>query len=363
MQINITSTIYLLAVVQAIILLFILGKKKDRSLADHYLMTILITLSVTLIHYVLVIDQLIPMSSPFFNVSAVSWLTISPLLYLYTRSLVNRQRQWRWKNLLYFPFSWYHLLQILLVTFGINVGFYLLFESTNSYNTAWILTYLFNSLVFSVASIHVLNNAKVSEKQRANLQWLAYFFKGFTVVLVLLISLLLWHLRIDYYFIRLEYFLLMFYAAFIFNLVIFALRSSTYWNNLSSDHYGHTQKDENELAHLHMQLTNFLREQPIYLHPKLTLSELSTATQIAENQLSQLFTQHLNTNFYRFINSYRLAAFQQQIAEKGTAQYTIMALAESAGFASKATFYKVFKEELKMTPTAYVKQLRRKAIS
>lgn len=363
MQINIVSTIYLIAVTQAIILLFILGRKAKHTLANRYLIAVLVTLSVTLIHYVLAIDQLIPRASPFFNFSAISWLTISPLLYLYTRSLVYRDERWQWKQLIHFPLSWYHILQIILVAFGVQVGFYLLFDTVNAYNAAWILSYLFNSLIFTVASLYVLHRATVSKKQKVQLRWLTYFFSGFSVVCVLLVGLLLWHLRVDYYFMQLEYFLLMFYAAFIFSLVIAALKSSTYWNTIANDHYGHAKKDENELADLHLRLTTYLKDQPLYLNPKLTLAELSTATQIAENQLSQLFTQHLNSNFYRFINSYRLAAFQQQVLEKGTEQYTIMALAEVAGFASKATFYKVFKAELKMTPTAYVRALKQKEIA
>jgi len=37
-------------------------------------------------------------------------------------------------------------------------------------------------------------------------------------------------------------------------------------------------------------------------------------------------------------------------------QYTIAAIAELSGFNNKATFYKVFKEKYKLTPSEYIKQ-------
>lgn len=362
MQVDITSTIYLCAILMAIILIAIIAQKERLALTDRYLITILVTLSITLLHYVLILNQIVIESTALVYIGAASWLTISPLLYLYTRSLVYRSEQWQWKNLLLFPFSVYMLTQAMLLSLGISFGFHLLFKSANAYSISWILIYLMNSLGFTLATLRLLQQSNWSKKQQAQMQWLPLFFKGFAVVLTILTVWLFWCLQVNYFFQQLEYILLLFYVAFIFSLVVFALRASTYWNILSNSQYGHAKKEERELANLHLRLTNYLEAHPLYLNPKLTLTALSAATQIPENQISQLFTQHLNTNFYNFINAYRLTAFEQQLKEKGTKQYTIMALAASAGFASKTTFYKAFKAHYDMTPTAYIKALNEQLV-
>ncbi|MEN0046419.1 MAG: helix-turn-helix domain-containing protein [Bacteroidota bacterium] len=358
MQINITSTIYLVAVVQAILLLIVILRKKRVLYSERYLVVILSMLAITLIHYVLIINQILPRGSVFIDISAVAWLSVSPLLYLYSRSLVDSMYRWRWKQLIYFPFSIYLLLQMILWSSGIRYGFFLLFDNWNAYSTTWILLYLVNSLVFTLASIRVLTKANLSSKHQERIKWLVLYFKGFAIVLTGLTGVLLYWLNANYFFQQFEYLLLVFYALFIFSLIVFSLRFSHYFSLLSNDHYGYDQKQPMELETLYQQLKTHIETNRPYLSPKLNLAELSKSTGISENQLSQIFTRHLQSNFYTFINQYRLKAFEKQLSEKGTAQYTIMALAELSGFSSKATFYKAFKAHYEMTPTEYIKQMK-----
>ncbi|MEM8528036.1 MAG: helix-turn-helix domain-containing protein [Bacteroidota bacterium] len=359
LQINITSTIYLVAVVQAILLIIVILRKPRVLYSEKYLIAVLGMLAITLLHYVVLMNQLLPRGSAFFDLSAVAWLSVSPLLYLYSRSLVDLNYRWHWRQLIYFPFSLYLAAQMILWASGIRYGFFLFFEDWNAYTTLWILMYLLNSLVFTLASIRVLTKANLSDKQRERIKWLVRYFKGFTLVLVLLIVLLIYWLKVNYFFRQLEYLLLIFYAFFVFSLIIFSLRFSHYFSLLSNDHYGYDQKKPLELEALYQQLKNHVEKEQPYLNSKLSLTDLAKATNISENQLSQIFTRYLNSNFYNFVNQYRLEAFEQQLREKGTAQYTIMALAETSGFSSKATFYKVFKAHYQMTPTEFMKKKKK----
>lgn len=357
LQINITSTIYLIAVVQAILLIIVILRKARVLYSEKYLVVVLTMLALTLVHYVLGINRLIPRGSVLVDVSAVAWLSVSPLLYLYSRSLIDSTYRWHWSQLVYFPFSIYLLLQMILWSVGIRYGFLFFFiDNWNAYTTLWILLYLVNSLFFTLVSIQVLTKANLSNKHQERIKWLVLYFKGFAIVLTGLIGLLLYWLNASYFFQQFEYLLLIFYTLFIFSLIVFSLRFSHYFSLLSNDHYGYDQKKPVELETLYQQLKTHIETDRPYLSPKLNLSELSKATGISENQLSQIFTRHLQSNFYTFINQYRLKAFEQQLSEKGTAQYTIMALAELSGFSSKATFYKAFKAHHQMTPTEYIKK-------
>ena len=47
--------------------------------------------------------------------------------------------------------------------------------------------------------------------------------------------------------------------------------------------------------------------------------------------LSYLFNQHLNRNYYDYVNDYRIAEFKHLIAEDEYSKYTLSALAELCG--------------------------------
>ena len=358
MKIDLTSTVYLLAAVQAFILIFVTIRKQNVLFSEKYLVAVLVALAVTLLSYVGVLNQIFAdeIAGLFVSFSAIAWLSVSPLLYLYCRSLIGLEREWKWKNLLYFPFSLYFFVQIFLVLFEVYYGFWMLFENGNSYSIFWILSYLINSLIFSLLSILVLVKAKLSEKHRSRINWLLLWMKIFLGILVVLILLLLYWWNANYFYQNFEYILLVFYAVFVFSLILFSLRFSHYFSMMSNDNYRYTQRDDDVLQEYAKRIEDYLTTEKPYRQADFKLKDLSDAINISENELSQVFTQHHKSGFYQIINRHRLMEFEKQLAEKGVENYTIMALAELSGFASKATFYKVFKEKYGKTPGAFVKE-------
>ena len=49
-----------------------------------------------------------------------------------------------------------------------------------------------------------------------------------------------------------------------------------------------------------------MRTQKLYLSPELTLDVLSETLQIPSKDLSLIFNRHFHSNFYEFINGYRI---------------------------------------------------------
>lgn len=358
MKIDLTSTVYLLAAVQASLMIFVILRKQNVLFSEKYLVAVLVALALTLVSYVGILNQIFPDSIArlFVSISAIAWLSVSPLLYLYCRSLIGLERKWEWRNLLYFPFSLYLFVQIFLVLFGVYYGFWLLFEDGNSYSIFWILSYLVNSFIFSLLSIRVLVKAKLSEKHRSRINWLLLWMKIFSGILFCLILLLLYWGNANYFYENFEYILLVFYAVFVFSLILFSLRFSHYFSMMSNDNYRHTQRNDGVLEEYAKKIEDYLISAKPYRQSDFKLKDLSDAINISENELSQVFTQYHKSGFYQIINRHRLVEFENQLAEKGVENYTIMALAELSGFASKATFYKVFKEKYGKTPGAFVKE-------
>jgi len=142
MQIDLTSTLYIVAAVQALLLVFVIARKKKIHFSEKYLIGILVAVFITLTHYVSILNEIVNWASPLMSISAVSWFAISPLLYLYARSLIQKDHHWSWKNLIYFPFSIYLSVQILFAFGGYNsFGFHMFFKNGNTYSICWILAY------------------------------------------------------------------------------------------------------------------------------------------------------------------------------------------------------------------------------
>jgi transcriptional regulator GlxA family with amidase domain len=61
----------------------------------------------------------------------------------------------------------------------------------------------------------------------------------------------------------------------------------------------------------------------------------------------------MNISFYDFVNGYRINAFKDVIKSDMYNKYTIETIAYQCGFKSKASFYRIFKTKMKMSPSEY----------
>jgi len=98
-----------------------------------------------------------------------------------------------------------------------------------------------------------------------------------------------------------------------------------------------------------------LREQQLYKDPELTLASLARHLGETPNAVSRIINGGFNQSFNEFINTYRIEEVKRRMAAGDTENLTILAVALDAGFASKTTFNRVFKEQTGFTPKEYVK--------
>lgn len=101
-----------------------------------------------------------------------------------------------------------------------------------------------------------------------------------------------------------------------------------------------------------------MRTEEPFLEPDLTLSALAARIGLPPYQLSQVLNEHLNKNFYEFINGYRIEKAKALLANPGTGT-KLLAVAYESGFQSKSTFNRVFKEMTGMTPSEFRKSVVR----
>ena len=101
------------------------------------------------------------------------------------------------------------------------------------------------------------------------------------------------------------------------------------------------------------ELTSFLEGEQPWLRPELSLHELAGALGSTENRLSAVINEGLGLSFYGLISRYRLAEFERLARDPAFRERSVLDLAFEAGFNSKASFYRVFREAHGTTPAAY----------
>jgi AraC-like DNA-binding protein len=104
-------------------------------------------------------------------------------------------------------------------------------------------------------------------------------------------------------------------------------------------------------------LAKFMETERPYLEPRLTLSDLAESLGLSTHHLSQLLNEHLNQNFFDFVNGYRVAAFKAAVQSPSSQHLTLIAIAQDSGFNSKSSFNRIFKEISGQTPSQYLASL------
>lgn len=93
----------------------------------------------------------------------------------------------------------------------------------------------------------------------------------------------------------------------------------------------------------------------IFRDESLNLKKLAKKIETHQNILSYVLNEEYNKNFKEYINVHRLEAFKNDVASMDIKVDTILSLAYEAGFSSKSTFNRVFKEQFGITPSEYLK--------
>jgi AraC-like DNA-binding protein len=204
---------------------------------------------------------------------------------------------------------------------------------------------------------------EVSNPENLNISWVRFFMGVFLIInLFFLFSLFvvihfdgrqwIWQL-----------------TALVFSLSVFALG---YKGILQKEiFYPEVREDKREPGHAvvatpapqkHDQvaiekLLQHMREKKPFLDPELTLSSLARQLELGRSQLSQLINDGMGSNFYDFVNRYRVEEVKHLLADPGSKHLSLLGIALDAGFKSKSTFNLVFKRFTGLTPTEYKNNL------
>lgn len=201
-----------------------------------------------------------------------------------------------------------------------------------------------------------------SALEKINLNWLKYIIVSLIILFIGVFGMIALGTRADVIpFDKIFQAVALVQSGYLFCIVFFSLRQSLVFNQpVSLDPPVEKEKTEKNLAQndtrsqeISYQLLRFMEDNRPYLEEDLSLQKLSLLMNISTHQLSQAINQNLNTNFYKFVNAYRVEEVKKKLKNPEFEKYSILGIAFESGFNSKSTFNKIFKEETGMTPSEF----------
>jgi AraC-like DNA-binding protein len=126
---------------------------------------------------------------------------------------------------------------------------------------------------------------------------------------------------------------------------------------LSSGPYQKNGLDPASVQLIYSRLLQHMEKAKPYLQEDLSLAMLAQQLELNSNQLSQVINQLSQSNFFRFVNRYRVEEVKLKLRDPAFAHLSILGIAYDCGFRSKSAFNRIFKAQTGISPVAYQKGL------
>ena len=107
-------------------------------------------------------------------------------------------------------------------------------------------------------------------------------------------------------------------------------------------------------AEIYLQkLIDYMNHSEAWKDPELSVAKLSEETDTPKHYVTQVLNEHLQKNFYTFVNEYRTENAKKLILSQEYENWSFIAVAYECGFNSKTAFNNFFKKHTNMTPTEF----------
>lgn len=100
-----------------------------------------------------------------------------------------------------------------------------------------------------------------------------------------------------------------------------------------------------------------MEEDKIYLQHNLNIEQFSAYLDLPVKEVSAVINKHFGTNFFEFINSYRVEEAKHRLADSTLSEQTILDILLDSGFNSKSAFHRFFKRLVGESPSEYRKRM------
>ena len=117
-----------------------------------------------------------------------------------------------------------------------------------------------------------------------------------------------------------------------------------------------TSKESNALKWKD-ELSNLMFQKKLFENPRLTLSDVANELSTTTKTISSVVNSGFNMNFNDFVNHHRIEAVKTKLDKGEYTTSTLLGIALDCGFNSKATFNRAFKKSTSLSPKDYIEKL------
>ncbi|HMZ24443.1 MAG TPA: helix-turn-helix domain-containing protein [Saprospiraceae bacterium] len=293
-----------------------------------------------------------------------SFLLFNPALYLYVKSLVLPRFRLRWTQLLHLlPYIIFKVLAYVYREPFTMEGYFerdghlvyrLIFGASTI--VSWLV---YNSLtlkyvhLYRVKLFHEQSNIEKSN----NLTWVltvAVFYVSYCIIafMMAVAAYIGWFGPLSPHIYN--YFVLLFA---IYILSFYGLYQQELPEHLLIEEsvpvaYKNSSLSPEAKEDIRKRIEKFMIGQKPYLNPGLNMDMLSEALNIPKYQLTEVLNTVIGSNFFQYVNKFRVEAVKDMLLDP-TNHFSIEAIGFECGFASKSSFYSVFKNMTGKTPIAF----------
>lgn len=120
--------------------------------------------------------------------------------------------------------------------------------------------------------------------------------------------------------------------------------------------YKNSSLNSNYIGDYKKRIIHAMENDRVFTNENLSLQAFSEIVDIPKHYISEILNVHLNTNFQDFVNEYRVEEFIKLYSNPENDHFSIMGIATSVGFKTKATFNANFKKIKGISPSEYKQQ-------
>ncbi|WP_272864128.1 AraC family transcriptional regulator [Aureisphaera galaxeae] len=359
-MLNIWEIIFLFFSFQALIMaVFFFFKRKGDKIANRILGVYLLFFSLNIAYNVLYWSKLLFKDGNvhLFGILSILWISYPPLIYLYTRRVVENKK-FSFKDIV-------HAIPVLAII-GFHIPFFILSTQEkqealfNGTLGAYIINLKYNFAItillmifYAVLAFITFRNKKLGLNKNRWITWLLGSFSCYVIAMATYFVLS----RLGLITTAHDYFITYTLIFFIGLVTYFGLVQPDVFNGLSMDKvlpfkkYKNTGLTRNHSLELKNALLEVMRTKKPHLDSTLRLDNLAEMLNLSRHHTSQIINEHFDTNFFDFINGYRIEEAKDLLVKEENLNITDIIY--TAGFNNRASFYNTFKKHTGMTPSQF----------
>lgn len=120
--------------------------------------------------------------------------------------------------------------------------------------------------------------------------------------------------------------------------------------------YQNSTLSDSDVVAIQNKLQDLMKSEKPFLDGQLSISKLAGMLEVHQKQLSQVINEKYETNFFHFINAYRVVEVESKISNPAYKNFSLLGIAFDSGFNTKSAFSKAFKRVHGITPSQYKNQ-------